>query len=79
MSSTEVPTTLPGNVSLADHDPAMYDLIEKEKVSTKLQHALVMFDEIVCITRNTRVQEAEAALQDMQHLRRGLVCTEIRT
>ncbi|CAM9874584.1 unnamed protein product [Ectocarpus sp. 6 AP-2014] len=31
MSTTEVPSTLPGNVSLADHDPAMFDLIEKEK------------------------------------------------
>lgn len=33
MSTTEVPSTLPGNVSLADHDPVMFDLIEKEKVS----------------------------------------------
>lgn len=32
MSTTEVPSTLPGNVSLADHDPIMFDLIEKEKV-----------------------------------------------
>lgn len=32
MSTTEVPSTLPGNVSLADHDPEMFDLIEKEKV-----------------------------------------------
>ncbi|CAM9448222.1 unnamed protein product [Ectocarpus sp. 13 AM-2016] len=31
MSTTEVPSTLPGNMSLADHDPAMFDLIEKEK------------------------------------------------
>ena len=33
MSTTEVPSTLPGNVSLADHDPVMFDLIEKEKVT----------------------------------------------
>lgn len=32
MSTTEIPSTLPGNVSLADHDPVMFDLIEKEKV-----------------------------------------------
>lgn len=32
MSKTEVPSSLPGNVSLADHDPVMFDLIEKEKV-----------------------------------------------
>lgn len=32
MSTTEVPSSLPGNVSLADHDPEMFDLIEKEKV-----------------------------------------------
>ncbi len=32
MSTTEVPLSLPGNVSLADHDPEMFDLIEKEKV-----------------------------------------------
>lgn len=32
MSTTEIPSTLPGNLSLADHDPVMFDLIEKEKV-----------------------------------------------
>lgn len=32
MSTTEVPSTLPGNVPLSEHDPALYDLIEKEKV-----------------------------------------------
>ncbi|CAM9653563.1 unnamed protein product [Discosporangium mesarthrocarpum] len=31
MSSTEVPPTLPGNVPLSEHDPDLYDLIEKEK------------------------------------------------
>eukprot|EP00904_Undaria_pinnatifida_P000395 jgi/Undpi1/10356/HiC_scaffold_29.g12806.m1 len=31
MSTTEVPSTLPGNVPLSEHDPALYDLIEKEK------------------------------------------------
>lgn len=30
--STEVPSTLPGNVALRNHDPDLYDLIEKEKV-----------------------------------------------
>ena len=29
--ATEVPKTLPGNVSLEQHDPDMYNLIEKEK------------------------------------------------
>jgi len=28
---SSIPTTLPGQVSLADHDPALFDLIEKEK------------------------------------------------
>ena len=28
MSTTEVPSTLPGNVSLADHDPDLFDLID---------------------------------------------------
>ena len=32
MSTTVVPSTLPGNVPLSEHDPALYDLIEKEKV-----------------------------------------------
>lgn len=32
MSATDVPSTLPGNVALEQHDPALFDLIEKEKV-----------------------------------------------
>jgi glycine hydroxymethyltransferase len=28
---SDVPTTLPGNTPLQEHDPEMYDLIEKEK------------------------------------------------
>jgi glycine hydroxymethyltransferase len=28
---TTVPKSLPGNVALEQHDPEMYDLIEKEK------------------------------------------------
>lgn len=31
--ATEIPTSLPGNVSLAKHDPVMFELIEQEKVS----------------------------------------------
>lgn len=37
MSTTEVPSTLPGNVPLSEHDPALYDLIEKEKVRPRLR------------------------------------------
>lgn len=40
MSTTEVPSTLPGNVSLADHDPDMFDLIEKEKVRSSAAAAV---------------------------------------
>lgn len=29
---TEIPASLPGNVSLSKHDPVMFDLIEQEKV-----------------------------------------------
>lgn len=30
--ATEIPSSLPGNVPLVDHDPVLSDLIEKEKV-----------------------------------------------
>lgn len=30
--TTEIPSSLPGNVPLVDHDPVLFDLIEKEKV-----------------------------------------------
>ena len=32
MSTTVVPSTLPGDVPLSEYDPDLYDLIEKEKV-----------------------------------------------
>lgn len=38
MSQTEVPPTLPGNVPLSEHDPVLFDLIEKEKVRSTLTH-----------------------------------------
>lgn len=28
---TDIPTTLPGQTSLLEHDPELYDIIEKEK------------------------------------------------
>lgn len=40
MSTTEIPSTLPGNVSLEEHDPIMFDLIEKEKVRKALRRTL---------------------------------------
>ena len=33
MAPTEVPSKLPGNTALEHHDPVLFDLIEKEKVS----------------------------------------------
>lgn len=50
MSTTEVPSTLPGNVSLADHDPVMFDLIEKEKVREAGRRNIMLEEKVVVLS-----------------------------